>query len=264
MPSLENHQSGQFTKLLLIGDSGTGKTGGLASLVKAGYKLRILDYDNGLDSLKQQLQHIDRSLLANVEFRTLRDKTKSTPAGPAIDGVPKAFPTGLAMLDNWKYDDVDLGKPSSWGPEAILVIDSLTFMSKAAMNWVKVMQSSVKDGRMLYYHAQQAIESVLGMLQAAEFATNVIVISHINWIERQDGTTKGYPTAIGSALSPQIPQYFNSVALVTSSGSGDKVRRTVQTAPTAMIDLKNPAPFAMAASLPLETAMADFFKTVRS
>ena len=55
MPSLANHQSNEFTKLLIEGDSGSGKTGALASLVKAGYKLRILDMDNGLDALKQTI-----------------------------------------------------------------------------------------------------------------------------------------------------------------------------------------------------------------
>ena len=52
MPSLDQHQSNDFVKLLLIGDSKAGKTGSLISLVKAGYKLRILDLDNLLDVLK--------------------------------------------------------------------------------------------------------------------------------------------------------------------------------------------------------------------
>ena len=52
MPSLSAHQSNDYVKLLLCGDSGSGKSGALASLVGAGYKLRILDMDNGLDSLK--------------------------------------------------------------------------------------------------------------------------------------------------------------------------------------------------------------------
>jgi hypothetical protein len=102
----------------------------------------------------------------------------------------------------------------------------------------------VKDKRQIFYNAQQAAESVLGLLSSESFQTNVIVISHVRWVDRPDGTTKGYPSAIGGALSPQIPAYFNSVALATSSGSGDKVKRTIQTAPTALIDLKNPAPFA--------------------
>lgn len=267
MPSLDKHQSGSFTKMILLGESGSGKTGGLASLVKSGYKLRILDFDNGLDSLKQQLSHIDPKLLANVEYRTLQDKFKSSAAGMILDGVPFAFPETLRMLDHWKYKDgevqVDLGKPSEWGADTILVLDSLTFLSKTAMTWARVMNSGVKDGRMLYFHAQQAVESVLGMLYAERFQTNVVVLTHIDWVDREDGMTKGYPSAIGSALSPKIPTYFNSVALCTVAGTGANVKRTIQTAPTAMIDLKNPAPFAMQATLPLETAMATFFSTVR-
>ena len=52
MPILSNHQSSEFTKLLLMGDSKSGKTGSLAPLTRK-YKLRILDYDNGLDALAQ-------------------------------------------------------------------------------------------------------------------------------------------------------------------------------------------------------------------
>ena len=49
MASIKNHTSVDVTKLLLVGDSGSGKTASLATLANAGYKLRILDYDNGLD-----------------------------------------------------------------------------------------------------------------------------------------------------------------------------------------------------------------------
>src|SRR6266436_4684349 len=128
MPSLANHQSNEYTKLLIEGDSGTGKTGSLASLVSAGYKLRILDFDNGLDILKACIEKDDPALLANVEFRTLRDKRKATSSGPVIVGTPKAFIEGIKLLDRWKYTDtdgteVDLGVPAEWGSDCILVLD---------------------------------------------------------------------------------------------------------------------------------------------
>ena len=91
MTSLAEHQSSEFTKLLLIGDSGSGKTGSLSSLVKAGYKLRVLDMDNGLDSLRLYCKRDCPDKLGNVEFRTLRDKMKSSPIGPVVDGSPQAF-----------------------------------------------------------------------------------------------------------------------------------------------------------------------------
>ena len=56
MPALSDHQSSQTTKMLFIGDSGSGKTGALASLAAAGYNLRILDVDNGVDILANLLR----------------------------------------------------------------------------------------------------------------------------------------------------------------------------------------------------------------
>ena len=111
MPSLSSHQSNSFTKLLLTGDSGSGKTGALVSLVALGYKLRVLDLDNGLDSLKSYVLRTCPDKVDNVEFRTMRDNYKTTALGPVVD-KPTAFVTAMKMLDAWKYDDVDLGKPS--------------------------------------------------------------------------------------------------------------------------------------------------------
>ena len=141
------------------------------------------------------------------------------------------------MLDKWAYDDVDLGAPSSWGPECILVIDSLTFLSDAAYNWAEGLNPNAKDRRQVYGMAQDAVEKILALLQSNNFETNVIVISHVRYIDNPDGTRKGYPTAVGQALSPRIPTYFNSVALCQTSAGG---KRTIQTTATAMIDLKNP------------------------
>lgn len=263
MPSLAEHQSSDFTKLLLMGDSKAGKTGALAPLA-AKFKLRILDYDNGLDSLVQAIKKTNPAHLANVEFRTLRDKIKATPMGSVTDGVARAFTDGLQMLDHWKYEGTDLGKPAEWGKDVILVIDSLTFMSDAAFRFREPLVPKSKDGkydvRAVYFDAQNAIEDVLSLLTADSFKTNVIVISHVRYVDNPDGTKKGYPTAVGSALSPQIPRYFNSVALAQTTAG----KRTIQTAPTAMIDLANPASFRMLPTLPIETGLATFFDTLRS
>ena len=49
MPNLAQHQSNNFTKMLLEGDSGSGKTGALTSLVAAGYKLQNVPSDERKD-----------------------------------------------------------------------------------------------------------------------------------------------------------------------------------------------------------------------
>jgi hypothetical protein len=264
MPSLSDHQSSRFTKLLLIGDSGSGKTGALTSLVKAGYKLRILDMDNGLDPLRVCCQRDCPDKIGNVEFRTLRDKRKATPIGSVIDGQPRAFVEALRMMDNWKYDNVDLGPPAKWGEDTIFVIDSLSFLSDAGFDFREPLVPRSKDGkydvRMVYKDTQDAIADILGLLTSETFQTNVIVTAHIRYVTNPDGTMKGYPNTAGSALSPTIPRYFNSTALCENTLG----KRSIKTVATALVDLKNPAAFKMAPQMPIETGLADFFKIVRS
>jgi hypothetical protein len=259
MPSLANHQSNEFTKMLLEGDSGSGKTGALASLVKAGYKLRILDMDNGLDSLKSFVMHECPDKVGNVEYRTIRDDYTASAVGPKV-AKPKAFVEALKMLDHWKYDGIDLGDPAAWGSDTILVVDSFTFLCDSAYEWAVGLNPTAKDPRQWYGAAQGAAESVLALLTSSNFKSNVIVISHVKYVDNPDGTRKGYPTAIGSALSPVIPRYFNSVALCQTSAAG---KRTIQTVATAMIDLKNSKPFEMAKSYPIETGLAEYFGVLR-
>lgn len=258
MPSLSEHSSSAYTKLLLIGDSGTGKTSACASLALAGFRLRFLDFDSGLSALVQEIKRRDASKLANVDYETLRDDYKIQ--GSIMTAGSKAFPAAMKLLDKWS----DGSSPSEWGPETILVLDSFTRFCDAAFNWAKGMAPAVKDPRQWYGTAQGAAEDVLAKLTSEDFRTNVIVISHVAWLERSDGATKGYPSSIGKALSPKIATYFDNLALMQTTGSGSNVRRELRTQPTALIDLKNPAAFKMLPALPIEEGLSEFFKTVRS
>jgi len=260
MPKLSEHQSSSIVKLILIGDSGTGKTGSLTSLLGAGYHLRILDLDNGLDSLVQWGRRQFPDKLDNVGFISLRDKYKVTAHGSGVSGSATAFVKACTLLDKWEDDT----KPAQWGPNHILVIDSLTALGKAAFEWAKGMNPSAKDPRQWYFSAQQALENIIASLTSEEFATNVIIISHVTYKELADGTTKGYANSIGSALGPTIPKYFNTLLLAESIGSGTNVKRTIKTVPTGVIDLKTPIPFKLPTALPLDTGMAEIFSQLKS
>lgn len=262
MPSLANHQSNQFTKILVIGDAKSGKTGALTSLVAAGYKLRILDFDNLLDPLRAFIEHECPDKLDNVEFRTLRDKRKAGPEGAMIDGKPLAFSHALKMLDHWTYDNVDLGRPAEWGPDCILVLDSLSRFCDAAFDFRLPLairgRSGELDLRAVYGDAQDAVENTLANLTSGQFNTNVIVIAHISYQETPDGI-KGFPQGVGQKLSPKIPQYFPTVIRFFNKGG----KRSIKTTSTPMIDLANPKPFEMLPEYPIETGMADIFKVLR-
>lgn len=268
MPSLANHQSNSIVKLLLVGDAKSGKTGSLVSLVRAGYKLRILDFDNLLDILKTLVMKECPEHAEAVEYRTLRDKRKATASGSVIDGPPRAFIEGIKMLDAWKYKDpdgseTDLGRPSDWGPDCILVIDSLSRLCDAAYDWQEAItpagRSGEKDGRAIYGNAQDAVENTLAMLTSSLFNTNLIVIAHGQYMEFDDGTRKIYPQGVGQKLSPKIPQYFPNVIRYRNVQG----KRAIQLKSDAVIDLANSAPFAMPDTLDVETGLAKFFEILR-
>lgn len=259
MPNLSDHHSSSIVKLILIGDSGAGKTGSLASLVKAGYKLRIIDCDNGLDPLVQFARRDSPDNLRNVEYETRRDKYKAGALGPVISGSPKAFVECISLLNKWS----DGTEPAQWGGDYILVLDTLTGLGNAAFAWANGLNPDAKDKRQTYFVAQQALEKVIDMLTGETFKCNVIVISHVQYKEREDGTTKGYANAIGSALGPIIPKYFNTMLLAESKGSGKTVQRMIKTLPTGVIDLKTPKPFALDRDLPLESGLATVFEKLK-
>lgn len=259
MPKGSQHSSASLTKMLLIGESGSGKSGALASLAAADYKLRILDFDNGLDFLMRYMRKNHPDKIDNIEFVSLRDKLKKGPQGMMPVGIPSAYANGVGLLDKWE----DGSNPQQWGPEYVLVIDSLTFMAQAAFRWKEALNPNVKDPRTIFYAAQDATEDVLAAVTSPDFNANVIVTSHVRWMERQDGTTKAFPTAIGGALSPKIPTYFNSLVLAETVGQGASVRRQIRTAPTIFLDLKNPAGADLSQPLPIKTGLADFFRKVQ-
>lgn len=141
MSTLDKHKSTSYTKMILLGDPGSGKTGALASLVKAGYKLRILDFDANLDPLAQFVKREAPDKLHNIEYRTLTDKLKAGAQGMVPDGIPTAYMEGVKMLDRWKYksdegEEIDLGRPADFGPDCIVVLDSLTTFSQATTSFI--------------------------------------------------------------------------------------------------------------------------------
>jgi hypothetical protein len=268
MTNILKHQSNEYVKLLLSGDAKSGKTGSLVSLVRAGYLLRILDMDNLLDILKFLIAEQCPELAGNVEFRTLRDRYKATPGGAVIDGVPRAFIDAVRMIDKWSYTDgdgtqIDLGKPAEWGPDCILVIDSLSRLCDAAFDWREPLTPRGKSGdydqRATYGDAQDAVSNMLMYLTSHQFQTNVIVMCHGQYIDLPNGKRKIFPQGVGQKLSPKIPQYFPTYIRYRNEGGN----RTIQTISDEMIDLANPRPSFMSKTYPVETGLAEVFAVLR-
>lgn len=274
MPSLSEHTELELVKGLFLGNPGSGKTGGLDALVGAGYKLYIYDFDNLLGSLIQYVRKNHPEALSSIKYQTFTDKMKgvAVPAVmngnqmkvlPFIDGTPTAFTNGMQQLTKWNTpEDGDLGDPGKFGKDSVVIIDSLTNMSMAAFRWCQAMNPSAKEGQTYYFSAQQMVMQIINLLFSKQFATNVLVLAHLDYRENELEIVKGFPKSVGSALKGSIGAYFNCILLAEAVGTGSSIRRTIRTNSTGVVDLKNPVSFKVPDTLPLETGLATFFEAV--
>lgn len=270
MPNLDEHSTTDVVKMILIGDSGTGKTGSLVSLVKAGYKLRIMDFDGLLRVLVEQIKRQCPEKMKNVSYLSFADKLKVTASGPQPDGPPKAFNNALQALMRWKDGDKDLGNPGEWGPDTVLVIDTFTRVSDCALRWGEFMtpvgSSGKQDGRAPFYTAQGVLLELMTLLNAESFHTNVILVAHVAYQDRGDGTIRGFPRAVGKAINAEIPTFFETILVAERSGTGNASVRTIKAVTNGMVETKSPILDAhpeLKEPMMLNEALAKYFKAAR-
>jgi GTPase SAR1 family protein len=267
MPALKNHHSSGTTKLLFVGDSGAGKTGALASLAGAGFKIRILDLDNGVDVLRDLLSSgkYSKDAINNVEYVTITDPMKNV-GGKFIPTKASVWQRVASMLSEWKDGETNLGSVSSWDNKTVLVIDSLTMLSDAALFYILAMNGRLgqQPHQSDWDLAQNLIVNLLRLLYDESVKCNVIINCHIKIMGGKDGPEHYYPNTLGKALPPKIGRYFNSILLAQSSGRGQNLKRQIFTTSQGTIECKNTAPSKVAQSYPLETGLADYFAAVRA
>lgn len=273
MPTLDEVESLQYVKGLYLGDPGSGKTGSLVSLVKAGYKLAVFDLDNLIGPLAQQVRQQCPDKIKNVHVQTFTDKmqgsqTPVTMIGnsmrvlPFTSGTPEAFTKCLGQLSRWKAGEEDLGDPGKLGPDWIVVVDSLTNLAQAAFRYAYAMNPAGKEGQTFYGIAQAMVLNTIQLLFSAQMGTNVLVLAHIDYRENEVEILKGFPRTIGAALNSQIGGYFNCILRAVATGQGKNVTRVIRTNPDGIVDLKNPVSFKVENELPLNTGLATFFEAV--
>jgi len=268
MPNLTQHNPSGIIKLINLGDPGSGKTGALASLAAAGYNLRILDYDNGLDILRHLLTHpkstYPKTTIGQIDFIPLHDPMRKTANNRLVPAAPTIWIKTVNLLQEWKDGERNLGPLTTWTANDVLVIDSLTLCAKAAFNYILSMNNRLGQTPQQndYFISQGLIESMVEKLYDPGIGCHVIVNAHIKFIG-EIGAPHGYPMTLGKALSPHIGRYFNTILLSKSEGQGPATPRFIHTAPINQIELKNPAPFALQAKYPIATGLADIFKSIR-
>lgn len=270
MPSLTQHPSvaggsGRgIYKGLHVGDSGTGKTGALAALVEDGYRLRVLDFEDGLDPIAGYVKAEHKEKLGNVSYHTLKDQFQMVGSYLAIKKAP-SFQRAMKLLQNWEDDSApegSYGPVESWGDDIILVVDTLGSMSRASFNMILHANNALapSGGRggpeqSHYGTAQNNVERLLDMLTTPEVVPcHVIINAHWSWQEGDSGVSRPYPRTIGKALDPKVGEKFNNMLGFSASATGKLIR----TQRDGTIPLKTSKP--VKESYPISSGLSELFK----
>jgi len=298
MTSLQEIVDQPRVVLCLAGFPGSGKTGSLAPLVNAGFKLRILDFDGNLAPLAA---FTDPEHLGLVDFITFEDRLKDGPQGMEPDGPPTAYTDACNAMRHWRYakatgrvvdaltaqklkpeEIVDLGRPEDWGPDTIVVLDSGTALGRAAKRRVAFHNNRTRDNfrDSDYGAAMQDQEAFIENLTSSKYHFHAIVMFHLKIIGPRDvrkgdsDLTKNikqqmggliearyFPTALGWALPQTIAEHFPTLVLAESEVVAGKTRRVLRTKPRPEVDAKVPA-LKLPPELPIEDGMLTLFNAL--
>lgn len=291
MPNILDHHSSEVVKTLLIGETGSGKTGSICSLATE-YKVFMIDLDNGADIIKSYLtnpasEYIKKNpkVAENFYYRTFTDPVKFI-NGQAFYSKAEAWAKSMELLMGWKDkdhagNDVNFGAANTWGPDCVLVIDSLSGLSQYALNYHQSMngglmkEPSPNEGRRQVGAVQNMLRRLLDMIKDKSLNCNVVLTAHVTFVndigdmpkQKDDGGREpgqGYPSAIGRALSPHIPRYFNTTLIAKTIGTNShKLFTQSQFAGGQIINAKSSAPLGVKAEYPLSMGLLDYFKDVK-
>ena len=269
---------------MIVGHPKSAKTGSLVSLINSGrYKVGILDFDNNPDPLTAYVQPEFRQ---NVSIITLEDSLRNESKFVGVSGEPTALRRAFQALDQWKDGDQDWGPVKSWGPDHVLVIDSLTSMGEAAFRRTRFVNNrnilTTRDSD--WGAAMKDQESMIEKVTSSEFRCNVVALCHLKMIgpkieriAKEDSAdlaaakaaislknaeeieTKWYPSALGRALPQTIGMHFPAMVLAETRNG----RRVILTTPTEGLELGVPAPH-IKPELPVETGLLTIFDAIRN
>lgn len=255
--------------MLNLGHSGAGKTGSLVSLVDD-HTLVIADFDNGLDIVKKALlaRPDAKEVMQRVYYEPFMDHFQAINGEILPKGIPSAWTNFVNKLTKWKYPDYNLGNVATWKPDTVLCIDSMTYMCRAALRYIRAINGHQSDKQVSqpdWGQAQEQVRRILDLLYDSQVNTNIVINAHIKVQTDAEGFEKGYPLSLGQALPPEIGTYFNCAVRTLVKGSGANLRRVINTRVDRMVDLKVPImPDGIPEELPMETGMRDLFRALNS
>lgn len=218
---LTDYQPAAARKILVYGPPKTGKTdlvGQLASIKK----LWWFDLEDGIKTLLSS-PRMKKEWFNNIELFKL----------PDTQTFPVAIETMLRVIKGGKHEichthgvvncvkckplgptaqtSIDVG---TFTPNDVLVIDSGSQLSASAMNYIQrelILKDNYDKKPDWDDYAKQGriLDRIFSILQQAPF--HVVIITHENLVEMEDGKKKLVPIAGTSQFSKTFAKYFDDV-----------------------------------------------------
>lgn len=230
MPGLISDQTDN-AKILYVGDSGHGKTGSKAALVAMGYKLRMVDSDNGAKILRALLTDADHYPYASwmkkqgidptepgrisiipidvpmgFQDRDVKRKAGTISYSILAPASSKAWNTVANLLTReWMDEGENYGHITDWGSDTILDFETLSTLGELAQYWNQDMNGRLgvleDDHGRDAGAAQELIRRMMLTLTNPSVKCNVIATTHITWTD----VGKGAAQNPGALLHDQKP-----------------------------------------------------------
>lgn len=218
-------------KIMLVGDSGTGKTTSLLTLLEAGLEVFVIATEPGYSVLYDKPNpklHVMYVKPSYGNMHTLLQSAKNT-ASMTYEGLSKQqdssrsannrFVPLLQGLMQFKDDRSGelFGNAGTWGTDRALVIDSFSGLCEAVMSMVVGMRPVVALPE--YQVAQKQAYALIQQI-CYDFRCHFVLISHAEReTDEVNGGSKIMAQGIGKKLAPQLPKIFDDVVLTVRNGT---------------------------------------------
>jgi hypothetical protein len=216
-------------KVILLGDSGTGKTYSIKTLLDAGLTPFIIFTEPGMETIGDVLDKCHWTYIppGQIGWDGLMSVAKMVNTLD-YEGVAKMQDANKRKYDEFlrvlsqcnKFVDQngeDWGDVTEFGTDKVLVIDSLSGLNDMASQLV-VGGKPVK-GMQDWQVAQNMLKKVIDKL-CTSCHCSVVLMAHI--AREKNEITGGetlYVSTLGKALAPDLPAYFSDVIQTVRTGN---------------------------------------------
>jgi hypothetical protein len=232
-------------RILICGEPAAGKTGALAQLANAGYRLMIHDFDNNSRVIGSYLKPGAGEVYVNPYV--VAKSTTANIFGDSSTATRDAHAAMLhfgQMLRHWKTPTEDLGPSADMTSKDVIVVDSGTFLGELLLLASNEDNEVKRDKRSLYNVAGNYYGAILDRLTGPKIGAAVILLTHIMQTGDKDeqgkiiGKSRDIPVGVGEKFSKKMQTYFSDIWHLEVGRDG---KRSFKTAATDKASLRTSA-----------------------